>query len=117
MSDSDLELAVELLGRAPKETLALAAAVDIIETVTTDPHRTREILAAAEERGYIERDGSRITPTGPPLAFEEAIITREGEFTCTRCGATLTTGHFMDLDAGEWGPFGSTCIRKVTGRE
>lgn len=117
MSDDDIELAIELLGRAPGDTLELAAAVDLIETITTDPHVTQEILTTAEARGYIERDGTQVTPTGPPMAFEEAIITREGEFNCTRCGATLTTGYFMKLEAGEWGPFGSTCIRKVTGRE
>ena len=117
MSEEDIEIAVELLGRAPGETLELADAVDLIETVTTDPHRTREILAAAEDRGYINRDEGHVTPTGPPMAFEEAIYTREGEFTCKRCGATVTTGYFLDLDAGEWGAFGSTCIRKVTGRD
>jgi len=27
------------------------------------------------------------------------------------------TGYFMQVEAGEIGAFGSTCIRKVTGRE
>jgi hypothetical protein len=45
------------------------------------------------------------------------VVTKEGEFTCRRCGAGLSTGYFMKLDAGEHGPFGSSCIRKVTGRE
>lgn len=117
MTDHDRELVVEVLGRVPAESLELSEAVDLIETVTTDPHQTREILTAAEARGYIDREGQEITPTGRPIPFECAIVTRDGEFACQRCGAELTTGYFLALDTGDWGPFGSTCIRKVTGRE
>jgi hypothetical protein len=45
------------------------------------------------------------------------VVSKEGEFTCRRCGASLSTGYFMRLEAGEHGPFGSSCIRTVTGRE
>ena len=96
-----VELGVALLERLEQKELSVAEAVDRIELVTTDPALTREILDTAETRGVIERD----------------VRTREGEFTCRRCEASLSTGHFIKLDAGELGPFGSTCIRKVTGRE
>lgn len=113
-----IELGVELLERLEHVELSLAEAVDRVETVTTDPAVTREILKTAEVRGVIERDGTAIRPTsGRYLRFESEVVTKEGEFTCRRCGAAITTGYFMTLDAGEHGPFGSSCIRKVTGRE
>jgi len=111
-------LGVELLAHLEDEQLSLAETVDRIETVTTDPHLTREILDTAELRGVIDRDDGHVRPrTGDYVGFERDVVTRQGEFTCRRCGATLSTGHFVQFDAGELGPFGSSCIRKVTGRE
>jgi hypothetical protein len=87
--------------------------------VTTSPSLTREILDAAEKRGVIERENARLRVQrgGTYVNYESQVVQREGEFECRRCGATITTGHFVKLDAGELGPFGSSCIRKVTGRD
>jgi len=113
-----VEMGVQLLERLEHAELDLPAVIDRIETVTTDPHETRAILEAAERRGIIERDGDSVRPTGGRfLSFEAEVVSKEGEFTCRRCGASLSTGYFMRLEAGEHGPFGSSCIRKVTGRE
>ncbi|MFC7167745.1 DUF5830 family protein [Halospeciosus flavus] len=119
MSDREMvELGVELLSKLEHEELSVAEAVDRIETVTTHPGRTRQILEAAEARGIIEREGSRVRPTTSGyVEFERDVFTKEGEFSCERCGCGLSTGYFIDLDNGEIGPFGSSCIRKVTGRE
>ena len=51
------------------------------------------------------------------VSFESDVTTKEGKFTCQRCGAGISTGYFIEFDAAEHGPFGSSCIRKVTGRE
>jgi hypothetical protein len=112
-----VERGVALLAALEHEELSLSAAVDRIETITTNPATTRRILDAAEERGLIERDGDAVRPRGSFVSFESDVVVREGEFTCRRCGASITTGYFMRLEAGEHGPFGSSCIRKVTGRE
>jgi len=107
-----------LLARLEHEELPLPAVIDRIETVTTHPETTRAILEEAEKRGHIERDGETVKPTGGQfLSFEAEVVSREGEFTCRRCGASLSTGYFMRLEAGDHGPFGSSCIRKVTGRD
>ncbi|MFB6310755.1 MAG: DUF5830 family protein, partial [Salinirussus sp.] len=59
-----------------------------------------------------------IRPTrGTYVRFERDVVRMEGEFTCQRCGASLSTGHFIVFDTGELGPFGSQCIRRVTGRD
>ena len=116
--DDRVERGLALLERLEHESLALADAVDRLEAVTSDPTVVRTILDEAEVRGIIDRDAGVIRPKSRLyVRFERDVITREGEFSCRRCGATLTTGHFVSLDAGEIGPFGSTCVRKVLGRE
>ena len=119
MIDGDpVELGVELLSKLEHPELSVADAVDRIETITTDPHLTRTILDRAEKRGIIERDGGILrTSGGGFVRFESEVVTKEGEFSCRRCGTGISTGHFIKLDSGEVGPFGSSCIRKVTGRD
>jgi hypothetical protein len=114
-----LELAVELLAHLEREELPLPEAMDRIETVTTDPALTREILDTAEKRGVIDRENARlrIRRGGTYVEYESQVVAREGDFECKRCGAGITTGHFVRLEAGELGPFGSSCVRKVTGRD
>lgn len=118
MEGDPVELGVELLARLGGDEQPLAAAVDRLETITTDPVLTRRILETAERRGVIDRGDGVVTVRGgaAPVRFDRDVLTREGRFTCRRCGSQLSTGHFVRLDAGELGPFGSTCIRKVTGR-
>lgn len=119
MCDSDpVRMGVELLARVDDRELSLADAVDRIEAVTNDPRLTREILDRAEERGIIAREDGRVRlAETAPLRFDREVTRREGEFTCRRCGTGIGTGWFLDLEAGELGPYGSTCIRIVTGRE
>ncbi|WP_394349300.1 DUF5830 family protein [Halosegnis rubeus] len=120
--DSDgedpVELGLQLLERLEHAELTLAETMDRIETVTTDPALVRKILDTADRRGIIEREDGVVRPNRSSfLSFEAEVITKEGEFTCRRCGVSISTGYFMNLEAGEHGPFGSSCIRKVTGRE
>lgn len=121
MSDTEpdpVELGVDLLAKFEDQELSVATAIDRLEAITTHPRTTRTILETAADRGIIEREGSRIRPLGGEyLHFESEVVTKEGEFTCRRCGTGLSTGYFIRLDAGEIGPYGSTCIRTVTGRE
>lgn len=113
-----VEVGVALLDALEHEELSLAGVVDRIETVSSDPAVTREVLEVAERRGIIERDGETVVPaTSNYVSFESDVVSRDGEFTCRRCGTGLSTGYFIQFDAAEHGPFGSSCIRKVTGRE
>jgi hypothetical protein len=116
--ESRIELGVELLAHLEDGELDLTEAVSRIETITTDPAITREILDTAEMRGIIEREDGLVRPQGHAyVSFESDVVRREGEFTCRRCNASLSTGHFVKFDETEHGPFGSSCIRKVMGRE
>ncbi len=117
--EARIELALELLAHLEHEQLDLSAVVDRIETVTTEPTLTRTILDEAEKRGILDREDGRLRTRrgGTFVRFESQIVEREGEFECRRCGAGLSTGHFVQFEAGELGPFGSSCVRKVLGRE
>ncbi|QSW99102.1 DUF5830 family protein [Haloterrigena alkaliphila] len=116
--DDRVALGLALLERLEHESLPLPDVIDRIETVTTDPTVTRTILDEAELRGVIDREEGIIRPKSRQyVRFEQDVITKEGDFSCQRCGSGLSTGYFIDLEAGELGPFGSSCIRKVTGRE
>ena len=126
MSDADaeadadpVELGVELLAHLEHESLSVAEAIDRIETVTTNPADQREILDTAVMRGVVDRSDGLVRPKsgGTYVSFEADVVVREGDFSCARCGASLSTGHFVQFDGGELGPFGSTCVRKVLGRE
>ena len=116
--EDPIELGVQLLERLEHPELSLAEALDRIEAVTTVPATQRAILEEAEARGVVEREGDTVRPQGTAyVSFEADVVTKEGEFSCRRCGTGLSTGYFIRLDGGDVGPYGSTCIRKVTGRE
>ncbi|MFC7019619.1 MULTISPECIES: DUF5830 family protein [Haloarcula] len=122
MPDADrdpVELGVELLAHLEHAELSVADAIDRIETVTTNPQVQREILDTAAMRGVIDREDGLVRPRsrGTYVNFDADVVVREGSFTCKRCGADIGTGHFVQLDGGELGAFGSTCIRKVLGRD
>jgi CRISPR/Cas system-associated protein Cas10 (large subunit of type III CRISPR-Cas system) len=112
-----VELGVQLLERLEHAELSLAELMDRIETVSTQPATTRAIIEEAEKRGIIERDGHAVKPSsGRFLTFESEVVERPGDYECERCGKSLSVGHFIRLEAGELGPFGSSCIETVTGR-
>jgi len=113
-----VELGVALLARLEHAELSVAEAIDRVEAITAEPTLQREILRRAEAEGVIEREDGVVVPARTThVSFEADVIVREGEFDCRRCGAGIGEGHFIDLEAGELGPYGSSCIRKVTGRE
>lgn len=116
--DALIERGVALLSYLEHGELDLAAVIDRLELVTEDPQRQRAIIDRAIAEDVIERAGTTIRPTsGTFLRFEADVRSVEGDFSCRRCGAGLSRGYFIELADGELGPFGSTCIRKVTGRE
>ncbi len=98
---------------------SVADVVDTLEEALDDPDDIREVFRRAEAEGVIERDGKRITlgEIRQEIPKPGAIVTVEGEFSCRRCNRAITTGYLLRVGETEVGPYGSTCIRKITGRE
>jgi hypothetical protein len=116
--DERVELALDLLANLERESLSLPDVVDRIETVTTDPTLVRRVLDEAELRGIVDREDGRIrVRRGGYVSFESQVVAREGDFDCRRCGASISTGHFVQFETDELGPFGSSCVRRILGRE
>lgn len=115
-----IEAGLDLLASASEDELTVKEAIDRLETISEAPSYNRQVLERAEMRGLIERDGTAIILQGSNRGIgtlESNIVTKDGHFECSKCGRSLSTGYFIDLEHREVGPFGSTCIRKVTGRE
>jgi hypothetical protein len=118
-TDADpVAVGVELLARAEDAELSLADAMDRVEAVSTAPSVVREILDTAEMRGVIDREDGVVRVRGSGYVSQTSdVVSRDGDYSCRRCGTGLSTGYFIELDAGELGPFGSECVQKVTGRD
>lgn len=110
---------LDLLRVLQHRELTLAEIVDRLELITSSPPVIREIIEQAEAEGIIERVNTTDVKLhhGTHLSFENDVVLKSGEFQCRRCGADLDDGYFLNLDSGEFGAFGSSCIRKVTGKE
>lgn len=119
-------LGVELIAHIESDEMELPEIMERIGTVSTVASTQRRILNAAEERGLLERNRDEkaterekqqtVALRGQNRVRKRDVERREGEYNCQRCGASLTTGHFITLNEHEHGPFGPECVRKVLGR-
>lgn len=120
MDDADLERALAVLEALAPQGPSVADVVDALEVVLDDPADIRTALDRAEAEGLLEREAAHVrAPADRGVRSDRrgAIVTKDGEFACLRCGRSLSRGYFLRVDAAEVGPYGSTCIRKVTGRD
>lgn len=119
MDDDAIDRGVAVVAALAVAEPSVADVVDALEAVVDGPDAIRTVLDRAEAEGYIERDGVRLT-VGRQVAPRDRrgrIVRREGEFACRRCGRGLSIGHFVRVGETEVGPYGSTCVRRITGRE
>lgn len=117
--DRKVRLGVALVRSLECDEIGLPDLIDRIEEAVGEaPAVTREVIERAEDEGVIQRadgDGEpRFGVDGDGADFDDDVVSKEGEFDCTRCGRSITTGYFLRFDDGEVGPYGSTCIRKAT---
>lgn len=119
MTDASTDRGLAVVAALASGEPSVADVVDALEAVVDGPDAIREVLERAEAEGLIERDAATIR-RGRELAPREhrgRIVRRDGEFSCRRCGRRVTTGHFLRVGETEVGPYGSTCVGKLTGRE
>ncbi|MFP4590619.1 MAG: DUF5830 family protein [Halobacteriales archaeon] len=118
MDDETLERGLAVVRALAPAEPSVADLVDALEAALERPDAIREVLKRAEAEGLIERDERRVRHSGRPATRRRrgGIVAKAGEFSCRRCGRALSTGYFLRVERAEVGPYGSTCIRKVTGR-
>jgi hypothetical protein len=89
--------------------------IDVLEGTGVPEYDTREYIEALEDEGIGE---SVDTEDGRVLYrmhgdFDPDVVRRDGEYTCSKCGRGLSTGHFLKFDDAEDGPYGPECVKKV----
>jgi len=58
--------------------------------------------------------GARITQEASSLQFEKPkIVKQEERGTCRYCKKKLSTGYYVVFKSHTYGPYGSSCIRKM----
>jgi len=68
----------------------------------------KEKLLQLTEKTYL------MTPGASSLQFEKPrIIKQEESATCRLCKKKLSTGYYVVLKSHTYGPYGSSCIRKI----
>lgn len=119
MSEAPIDRGIEVVVALAHAEPTIADLVDALEGVVDGPDQIRTVLRRAEDEGLIEREQSSIRPGREPVDSDRRgrIIKRDGEFSCRRCSRSVTTGQFVRIGETEIGPYGSTCIRRITGRD
>jgi hypothetical protein len=75
-----------------------------------------EILEAAQKEKLLQRTEKTylLTPEASSLEFEKPkIVKQEERGTCKLCRKNLSTGYYVVLKSHTYGPYGSSCIRKI----
>jgi len=75
-----------------------------------------EILEAAQKEKLLQLTGKTylMTPESSSLQFEKPkIVKQEERGTCRYCKKKLSTGYYVVFKSHTYGPYGSSCIRKM----
>jgi hypothetical protein len=75
-----------------------------------------EILETAQKENLLQLTEKTysITPEASNLQFEKPkIIKQEERGTCRYCKKKLSTGYYVVFKSHTYGPYGSSCIRKM----
>ena len=112
-----IQAGLELITVIKTEELAPQELINILHSlVTKDWTLIHKIIATAVEKKLIERGGSvyRILPDGQEDEVRTSTIrSRKERGVCSLCGKQLHICFFVDVGSRTYGPFGSTCVRKL----
>lgn len=84
--------------------------------ITKDFNIIDEILETAQKKKLLERTEKTflVTPGASGLEFERPKIVKQDERTnCRLCKKSLSTGYYIVFKSHTYGPYGSSCIRKI----
>ena len=111
--DAGLEL-ISALGALELKTIEIR---DLLyKLITKDYNTIDEILETAQKEKLLQRTEKTylMTPKASNLQFEKPkIVKQEERGTCRYCKKKLSTGYYVVFKSHTYGPYGSSCIRKM----
>ena len=84
--------------------------------ISKDYNTIDKVLETAQKEKLLRRTEKTylITPQASDLEFEKPkIVKQEERTTCKLCRKKLSTGYYVILKSHTYGPYGSSCIRKI----
>jgi hypothetical protein len=111
--DAGLEL-ISALGAIELKTIEIR---DLLYNLISKDYNTIDkILETAQKEKLIKQTEKTylITPEASNLQFEKPKIVKQEEMaTCRFCRKKLSTGYYVVFKSNTYGPYGSSCIRKI----
>jgi hypothetical protein len=84
--------------------------------ISKDYNTIDRILEIAQKEKLIKQTEKTylITPEASNLQFDKPKIIKQEEMaTCKFCRKKLSTGYYVVFKSNTYGPYGSSCIRKI----
>ncbi len=111
--DAGLEL-ISALGAIELKSIEIR---DLLYNLISKDYNTiDEILEAAQKEKLLQLTEQTylMTPEASHLQFEKPkIVKQEESAKCKFCGKKLSTGYYVVFKSHTYGPYGSSCIRKI----
>jgi hypothetical protein len=88
----------------------------LYKLISKDFNKIDEILEAAQKGQLLQRTEKTylMTPEASSLKFEKPkIVKQEERGACKLCRKSLSTGYYVVFKSRTYGPYGSSCIRKI----
>jgi hypothetical protein len=111
--DAGLEL-ISALGAIELKSIEIREL--LYKLITKDYNIIDKILEIAQKEKLLQRTEKTylMTPQASNLHFEKPkIIKQEENAKCKFCGKKLSTGYYVEFKSHTYGPYGSSCIRKI----
>ncbi len=111
--DAGLEL-ISALGAAELKPIEIRAL--LYNLISKDYNIIDKILETARKEKLLQQTEKTyvLTPAASRLEFKKPkIIKQEERGTCKLCRKNLSTGYYVVLKSHTYGPYGSSCIRKI----
>lgn len=116
-SNSKTDAGLELISALGDIELKPVEIRDLLyNLISKDYREIDEILYTAEKEKLLQRTEKTylVTPETSNLDFEKPKIVKQAERdTCRFCRRKLSTGYYVVFKSHTYGPYGSSCIRKI----
>ncbi len=115
--NSKINAGLELLSALGAAELKPIEIRDLLyNLITRDYNTIDKILEIAQREKLLQLTEKTyaLTPEASSLEFEKPrIMKQEEKGACKLCKKSISTGYYVVLKSNTYGPYGSSCIRKI----